>query len=106
VTPPQRSREGGGGPIQMVVQSRFDPDFTDATRWQRSTGLWLLIAVATFFGSLQFWIFSGYVLCGSDTTEPVLSDSVCHDGDSLPSRYSSQWLSRPFSSSQSAARSR
>jgi hypothetical protein len=64
----------------LVVRSRFDPDFSDATRWQRSTGLWLLIAIATFFGSLQFWIFSGYVLCGSDTTEPVLSDSVCHDG--------------------------
>jgi hypothetical protein len=73
-------RTAGGGSIETGVQDHPDPGFNETLRWQRATGLWLLVALATFYGSFQLWIFSGLVLCGSDTTEPVLSEAVCRDG--------------------------
>jgi hypothetical protein len=73
-------RTAGGGSIEIGVQGHPDPGFGETLRWQRATGLWLLVALVTFVGSFQLWIFSGYVLCGSDTTEPVLSEAVCRDG--------------------------
>jgi hypothetical protein len=62
------------------VQSHPDSNFGEMLRWRRASALWLLMAIATFFGSFYVWIISGYVLCGTDTSEPVLSDSVCYGG--------------------------
>ena len=62
------------------MQVGFDPESTETLRWHRRAGVWLLCAAVTFLGSLQLWIASGVVLCGSDTTEPMLSESVCHGG--------------------------
>jgi hypothetical protein len=61
------------------VQGRSDPDLSETLRWHRATGLWLLFALATFAGSFQFWFFSASVLCGTDSTEPVLSEAICRD---------------------------
>jgi hypothetical protein len=48
--------------------------------WIRARVAWVFVVLAALFLSGSFWLVGGYVLCGTDTTEPgAFGDWACEN---------------------------
>jgi hypothetical protein len=51
--------------------------FTARLRWDHAKALWMLVTFVAVAVPLYIWFFWGYLLCGTDTADPVYGETVC-----------------------------